>query len=406
MSSDIVVKTWIGTALDDTAGAAAQADGVAAQFVQFVAQAAARLDIAIYDWRLDPAQATPVVDALNALAARGVAVRVAYFDQPPAKAAKAGRDGGDPTPGMRAADLARLHKDIERKAIAGVDVQDLPANVRKQPIEGGGHLMHSKYMVRDGNAVWMGSANFTTAAWSVQDNNIVQVRSPALAACYSTDFDELWQNGRIAGTGKNDTGSDTVDGSRIDCAFSPGDGSTIEKEIAGAIMGAQATVHIASMVISSGAILGALVDALGRKVALTGVYDGPQMQVVLADWAKGGAAGKSAGKAQQWKVVAAQLVAKASAPYTPAGPHNFMHNKLAVVDRRQVVTGSFNFSQNATHNAENVLDIHDPVVAGQYADYVEALVRTYRVRKPVARKSGKAPAKRPARKTSARRRNG
>jgi phosphatidylserine/phosphatidylglycerophosphate/cardiolipin synthase-like enzyme len=378
MANDIQVKTWVAKALADQPGITSQANEIAALFADFVGQAKSTLDIAIYDFRLDPPQGKTVMDALNAAAGRGVAVRVAYFDQPAATAAGIHQDGGDPTPGMTAADLAALHKDIQRKAIAGIAIQDLPADVKKQPIEGGGHLMHSKYMVRDGQTVWMGSSNFTTAAWSVQDNNVVQVHAPALAACYSTDFDELWKNGRIAGTGKNDLGKDVVDGIAVECAFSPGDGSTIEKEIAGVIMGAQSTVHIASMVISSGAILGALVDAIGRKVAVTGVYDGPEMKVVMGDWAKGAKSGKSSGKPQQWARLAQVLVAKASAPYTPAGPHNFMHDKLVAVDGKLVVTGSFNFSENATHNAENVLTIHDAGIAAEFEAYVDTLVSTYR----------------------------
>jgi phosphatidylserine/phosphatidylglycerophosphate/cardiolipin synthase-like enzyme len=128
------------------------------------------------------------------------------------------------------------------------------------------------------------------------------------------------------------------------------------------------------MVISSGAILGALIDAIDRGVTLSGVYDGPEMKVVLADWAKGG---KSAGKATQWAKIKTKLVPKWSIPYTPSGPHNFMHNKLAAVDGKLAVTGSFNFSQNATHNAENLLTLRDPVLVSQYSKYVDQLVATY-----------------------------
>ena len=73
----------------------------------------------------------------------------------------------------------------------------------------------------------------------------------------------------------------------FDVAFSPGEGSTVEREVAAAIMGAQNKIRIASMVISSGPILGALIDANARKVDIAGVYDGPEMNVVKEGWAKG-----------------------------------------------------------------------------------------------------------------------
>jgi len=372
MPALIDARTWIGAGLGDPAGISRQADEVAALFAAFVTAARRSLDIAIYDFRLDAQRGAAVMGALNAIAARGVSVRVAYFDPPPKKNARA--DGGDPTPGMTAGDLKSLHPRIARKPIQGIDIEDLPKGVVRQPIEGGGHLMHSKYMIRDLETVWTGSANFTTDAWSIQDNNVLQIESPGIARCYATDFEELWASGRIAGTGKNDLGQVEVGGEEVDVAFSPGEGSTVEKEIAGAIQGARQSVAIASMVISSGAILGALTDAIARGVSLSGVYDGPEMNVVLRGWAKGT---KSAGKAEQWKRIGSRLIAKASKPYAPKAPHDFMHNKLAVVDRRLLVTGSFNFSQNATLNAENLLTLRDPDLVGQYADYVDRLVAFY-----------------------------
>lgn len=49
----------------------------------------------------------------------------------------------------------------------------------------GSSLMHNKYIIRDGSSVWMGSANFTDDAWTLQENNIVQVASKELAGAES-----------------------------------------------------------------------------------------------------------------------------------------------------------------------------------------------------------------------------
>lgn len=44
------------------------------------------------------------------------------------------------------------------------------------------------------------------------------------------------------------------------------------------------------------------------------------------------------------------------------------HNKIAVIDRTTVITGSFNFSHNAQCcNAENLLVVHSPALAAAYA---------------------------------------
>jgi phosphatidylserine/phosphatidylglycerophosphate/cardiolipin synthase-like enzyme len=54
-----------------------------------------------------------------------------------------------------------------------------------------------------------------------------------------------------------------------------------------------------------------------------------------------------------------------------------MHNKVIVGDDT-VVTGSYNFSRNGAGNAENVLLIHDPACAEEYAGYIDSLVAAYR----------------------------
>ena len=60
------------------------------------------------------------------------------------------------------------------------------------------------------------------------------------------------------------------------------------------------------------------------------------------------------------------------------------HNKVMVIDGRNTITGSFNFTKKAqVHNAENVLIVvDDPVIAKAYADNWRRradVSRTYRI---------------------------
>ena len=77
-----------------------------------------------------------------------------------------------------------------------------------------------------------------------------------------------------------------------------------------------------------------------------------------------------------WTEMKPVLHAKHSIKYDDKLPHNFMHNKVAVADDT-VITGSFNFSNNAMKNAENVLVIKNPALADQYATYIETLLNRY-----------------------------
>ncbi len=357
----------------------AQAKKIALMFSDFVGQARQSIHIAIYDFRLEEPEATIVINSLNKAAESGIDVRVAYF-QPREKrelALEFSPFGGDPAPGPDEAFLERFHKDIQLMAIK--EIKDLPSDATPMPIEGGGHLMHSKYIICDGlspsAAVWTGSANFTTDAWSIQDNNIVTLKSQDIAGNYETDFSELWETGRIAGTGKNDHGETKIDAVDVDADFAPGDGAAMDLYIASQISTAKNEILLASMVISSGAVLGALVDSIERGVKVSGVYDGPEMSMVIKEWGR-----SSAGQAKsaQWDVIKNYLVAKHSTPYSEDGPHDFMHNKILMVDQQVVVTGSYNFSQNATHNAENIIILYDEVIASQYEQYISGLISKYR----------------------------
>ncbi len=108
---------------------------------------------------------------------------------------------------------------------------------------------------------------------------------------------------------------------------------------------------------------------MDRGVELTGVYDGTEMRGVEHAWERS-TSQTSAAKLAAWNTVKARLIPKWSHPYTETGPHDFMHNKTMSIDGQVVVTGSFNFSLNATGNAENVLTLEDWEIAQKYAAYI------------------------------------
>ena len=70
------------------------------------------------------------------------------------------------------------------------------------------------------------------------------------------------------------------------------------------------------------------------------------------------------------------LVGKNSTPYTPTSRHDFMHNKILVIDDT-VITGSYNFSRSAQFNAENILFIESAALAERYSVYIDHLMQKY-----------------------------
>src|SRR5439155_19028493 len=73
--------------------------------------------------------------------------------------------------------------------------------VPTKPVSGIPDLMHHKYAIRDDEAVFTGSTNWTEDSWTRQENVIVRIASPELAHAYSLDFDELWQRPDVERSG-------------------------------------------------------------------------------------------------------------------------------------------------------------------------------------------------------------
>jgi len=72
------------------------------------------------------------------------------------------------------------------------------------------------------------------------------------------------------------------------------------------------------------------------------------------------------------------LIDKNSTPYTPTGRHDFMHNKVLLIDDT-VITGSFNFSRSAQFNSGNILFIESAPLAEAYGVYIDHLKQKYEI---------------------------
>jgi phosphatidylserine/phosphatidylglycerophosphate/cardiolipin synthase-like enzyme len=334
------------------------AGDVMARLAAFIRGAKQTLDFAIYDMRFSESLRAQLAAALREKAEGGVKIRFCYdADKPPQPDLAAGQD---PAPSGTGAFVQSLGYPWRR--IAGMK------------------LMHSKYIVRDRQSVWTGSTNMTDEAFESEENNIVEIDSVRLAGYYAQDFEELWEKENFEHTGDIHTEPvPLIFSSQLATArvlFSPGCGLTIDWEIARRARAAQRRVRICSLLINSGTLIGELGNLLRRgDVTVDGIYDRTQMEQVYLQWQEV--------PQNRWKISAlkeiilrAGLVGKDSAPYTPTGPHNFMHNKVLVIDDT-VITGSYNFSRSAQFNAENILFIESAPLAEAYSAYIDHLKSKY-----------------------------
>jgi phosphatidylserine/phosphatidylglycerophosphate/cardiolipin synthase-like enzyme len=310
--------------------------------VKFIEATTESLECAIYDLRQPE-----VLAALARVASRGKRLRI-VFD-----ASKERRGGleGDPKP--NGTDQA-----LEAAGLIG---HCMPV------FESGRHIMHDKFLVRDGKAVWAGSANFTTGGLTLQDNNCVVATSPALAAQYAAVFELLWTHPDHRAPAAK--AALALGGAAIAPVFAPASGEGIEHTLASALASAK-RVRILAFLISDPGILTALARFRDDpQLDIRGVYDPHGMQDVLRY--------SKQDQALFWFTHDPRFVAAPSHAFDPAHEQDFMHNKAVIIDDRVVYTGSYNFSENAEANDENVMTIESSAVAAAYTAYMEALFAAY-----------------------------
>ena len=353
---------------------------LAARIVEFIAATETSLDCAIYDLRHPE-----ILAALAQLATRRhVRLRIAFDGG----GERNGGLGGDPKP------------DGTAQALDNAGLRQHATAIH----EHGRHLMHDKFMVRDGRAVWVGSANMTVGGLELQDNNCLDITSPALAATYTATFEALigpdhqHAEARPSATAASAAPAPvTVGDARMTPYFAPQAGEGIEDALIAAIRHAR-RIRIMAFLIGDPGILEALLPfASNHGFDIRGVYDPHGMQDVTrysdhhGHEAHAGRTGKGAHATQSdarfWFLHDPRFIAAPTHGFAPGREQDFMHNKVIIIDDRLVFTGSYNFSENAEANDETLLAIESPALAAAYTAYFDTLEATYAhsaAREPVA----------------------
>lgn len=290
--------------LDDPTG------GIPDQIAASIAEARATVDIAVYEFNL-----RPLAEAVLAAHARGVRVRV-----------------------VTDTDSAGLES-FQALQAAGIPLA----------LDGRGGTMHHKFIVLDGAAVWTGSMNFTPSDAYRNNNNVLYLQSTRLAQNYTTEFEEMFVQGAFgpASTANTPHPVVTVDGARVENYFSPDDGAAAR--IRAALEAAQTSIHFMAFAFTRADFAETLLAKSAAGVEVRGVFETRQI---------------AAGAEQAWRLLTEGGLAD---NVRQDGNRYNLHHKVFIVDRAVVVTGSYNFSNNAeNNNDENVLILHQPDIAAAY----------------------------------------
>ncbi len=276
------------------------------------------VDVAAFD--LD---SQPMVDALIALRARGVRVRV-----------------------VTDTDNAELESIAQLRRNKITVIEDERSA-----------FMHNKFIVIDDRYVWMGSMNFTTNDVYCNNNNIVRFDAPALAANYGVEMDEMYDEQRFGPQSPQNTPQEklTLQGIALENYFSPERELELINVIARTVVRANQEILFMAFSFTNEAIGEAMLGRADAGIPLRGIFE------------KTGAKGTGS----YFPVM--QSAGLANVAVQVDGNPRIMHHKVIIVDRKTVVFGSFNFSASANRsNDENIIIVHDPVFASYFVQEFEA----------------------------------
>ncbi|HEX9090520.1 MAG TPA: phospholipase D-like domain-containing protein [Anaerolineales bacterium] len=208
-------------------------------------------------------------------------------------------------------------------------------------------LMHDKFVVIDRTEVWTGSMNFTTGGGYLDHNNLIRLRSTKLAEDYTYEFEQMFVEEHFSTLKSSGTPNPlvTVNGSPIEVYFSPEDG-TLEHILA-VVNAADESVYFMSYSFTADDLAQALIVRAAAGVTVAGVFDKDQYHSNIG--------------------TEFDTLKTAGLDVRLDGNPRLMHHKVIIIDQQIVVTGSYNFSNNAEHiNDENTLIIHNADIAAQY----------------------------------------
>lgn len=212
-------------------------------------------------------------------------------------------------------------------------------------------FMHNKFAIADKKTIWTGSYNVTKNGETKNNNNALRINSPELSEIYLAEFSEMFDL-RVFGN-KKEPGAFgglkkkyyvKIDDTNINAYFAPED--DIERIIINRIKKAKTSIRFMAFSFTSDNIGEAIIEMFHKGVKVEGLFE------------RRGANSKDS-EFTKMKVE--------GLPVKLDGNKYAMHHKVIIIDDYRLITGSYNFSKNASkHNDENCLMIDNADISAMY----------------------------------------
>jgi phosphatidylserine/phosphatidylglycerophosphate/cardiolipin synthase-like enzyme len=289
------------------------AGSIPEKLIGYINDAKSTIHIASFEFNL-----TPVAEALIVAHKRGVEVLWVTDDE----------YGID-------ADEEDDHGQFAMLERAGIEIRD----------DARGALMHNKFWIFDGQIVWTGSTNITTNGNFRNNNNVIVLRSTKVAKIYEREFEELWA-GESGPTSPStvDQQSVTIDGTPVQILFAAED--EVASHLVPMLEGAKKSIRFMAFSFTHNGIGDAVLARAGAGIDVKGIFETRGSETEYSEM---------------------PILYCAGVPVRQDGNPGMFHHKVFVIDDKMVVTGSFNFSDNANEsNDENVVIVANDDIAALY----------------------------------------
>lgn len=291
---------------------AERSGGVDETIAEDMLQAQQQVDVAAFDF-----DSEPMVNALIELENRGIVVRVVTDEDN--------------------ASLSSINR-LRRNGISVIE-------------DGRSALMHNKFVVIDSRYVWAGSMNFTTNGVYCNNNNIVRFDSPELAANYSAELSEMYDERAFGPTSPDNAPNKalSINGVRIENYFAAED--DIAPTLAALVNDAEQEILFMAFSFTLEDIGDSMLSRVDAGVEVRGVFETTGSETDFSYY---------------------PVLLSEGVQVRQDGNPRIMHHKVIIIDRDTVVFGSYNFSRNANDsNDENLLIVYDPTFAEAFVGEFE-----------------------------------
>ncbi|MEW5871166.1 MAG: phospholipase D-like domain-containing protein [Chloroflexota bacterium] len=294
------------------------AGSIPEKLIEYIDGAQHSIHIAAFEFNL-----TPVAEALIAAHKRGVEVRWITDDEYGIQADE--EDGRG--------QFAMLKK-------AKIEVKDDQRS----------GLMHDKFLIFDGRYVWTGSTNLTVNGNFRNNNNVIVIDSPDLAAVFERQFADMWA-GNFGPASPSSIDQQLVKIARtpIQALFSPED--DVISHLVPYIQGAQKSIRIMAFSFTHDDLEAAVLERFKAGVDVKAIFET---------------------RGSETEYSALPLFYCAKMPARQDGNPGTFHHKVIIIDEHILITGSLNFTNNADEsNNENTLVITRADIAKLYVKEFE-----------------------------------